>query len=578
MERPDPNPRPEDAQVIETASGIYGGRYVASLRQDPKTFNVLTANETSSTDLTSGMLYEGMTTLNNATQDIEPALAKSWERSEDGLVWTFHLRRGHMWSDGQPLTADDVMFTAEILYDEVIHPSMAELCSVEGEPFIFEKVDDHTVRIRLPRPYGPFLNVIGSVYIMPKHKLEKAYRSGNFESTYGVNTSPSEIVTCGPWTVAQFQPQQKVVLKPNPHYYKFDPAGNRLPYLDEVVYLIVPDQNAEILKFQSGQSDEVYFRAEDYALLKGGEEQGNYLIHDLGMEMGTQFVWFNLNSRKNIKTGEPYVSPEKQKVFGDVNFRKAVAHAVDRDAISRTVFYGMSSPLYGPIPPVNKKWYSEDIVRYEYDLDKARSILDDAGYKDRDEDGIRESADGTPLEFNLITNADNRERIATGNIIADDLKKIGISCTMTPTDFNSVIVKLRESYAYDAILLGLTGGVPPDPIMSANVFKSSGKTHFWNPEQIVPETAWEARVDSLMNAQISIMDPVERKRVFDEVQRIITENVPMVYTVARRGLIAIRNNFTGLEPTVLRPWVLWQSETISYDPQKAALTAGVVKE
>lgn len=570
-QRPDSNPRPEDAEVVADAEGIYGGRYVGSLRQDPKTWNVLTANETSSTDITSGMLYEGLATMNNMTQDIEPSLAKSWESSPDGLEWTFHLRRGCKWSDGHPLTADDVMFTAEILYDDVIHPSASDLCKVEGVPFVFEKIDDTTVKVTLPKPYGPFLNVIGSVYIMPKHKLEKAYRSGNFESTYGVNTKPSEIVTSGPWMVAQFEPQQKVVLKPNPYYYKFDSVGNRLPYLDEVVYLIVPDQNAEILKFQSGQSDEVYFRAEDYALLKGGEEQGNYLIHDLGMEMGTQFLWFNLNTRKNMKTGEPYVSPAKQKIFGDVNFRKAVAHAVDRQAISQTVFYGMAEPLYGPIPPVNKKWYCDDVTRYEYDLDKAKSILKKAGYEDRDGDGILENPDGTPCRFNLVTNADNRERISTGNIIADDLKKIGISCTLTPSDFNSVIVKLRESYDYDAILLGLTGGVPPDPIMSANVFKSAGKTHFWNPEQIIPETPWEARVDSLMNAQISIMEPAERKKVFDEVQRILTENVPMIYTVARRGMIAIRDNFTGLEPTVLRPWVLWQSETISYDPQKAQL-------
>lgn len=567
--REDPNPRPEHAIVVEGADGVYGGRYVATLRMDPKTWNSLTANETSSTDLVNGNLFEGLVAFNNRTQETEALLARSWERSEDGLVWTFHLRRGARWSDGEPLTADDVIFTSEVLYDDVIHPSASELASIDGEPFRFEKIDDYTVQVTLPGPYGPFLNVIGSVYIMPEHKLRAAYEDGSFESTYGVNTPPSELVSGGPWMLAEYQPQQKVVFKPNPYYYKFDPAGNRLPYLDELVWLTVPDQNAEVLKFQSGESDEIYFRAEDYAQMKDGEARGDYTVYDLGMEMGTQMVWFNMNTSNNPNTGKPFVDPAKQRIFGNVDFRRAVAHAIDREAISNTVFYGLAEPLYGGIPPVNKKWHNPDIRKYVYDLEKSRALLDEAGMIDRDGDGIREDENGTRLAFTLITNADNRERIATANILKDDLAKVGVQCNFNPVDFNSVITMLRESYDYDAILLGLTGGIPPDPIMSANVFKSSGKTHFWYPEQETPATEWEAEIDALMNRQVGIVDDAERKKVFDRVQEIVAENVPMLYTVSRPGFIAVRNKFTGLQPTVLRPWVLWKSETVSFNPAEA---------
>ena len=291
--REDPHPRVEDALVVTGLTGIYGGRYVSAARQDPKTWNVLTGNETSTSDITNYVLFEGLVTYNHITQESEASLAKSWDQSPDGLEWTFHLRRGLRWSDGHPLNADDVIFSSEILYDDVIHPSASDLCKVNGVPFRFEKIDDVTVRITLPSPYGPFLNVIGSVYIMPKHKLEEAYRSGDFESTYGVDSDQSEIVTSGPWMLNEYVPQQKVVLKPNPYYFKYDAAGNRLPYLDELVYLSVPDQNAEVLKFQGGESDQVYFRAEDYALLKDGEEAGDYTVYNLGIEMGTQFLWFN---------------------------------------------------------------------------------------------------------------------------------------------------------------------------------------------------------------------------------------------------------------------------------------------
>jgi peptide/nickel transport system substrate-binding protein len=568
--RSDPHPIPAGAQVVPDAHGVYGGRYVATLRFDPKTWNSLSANETSSTDITNGLLYEGLTEFNNRTQETGPQLAESWERSEDGLRWTFHLREGLAWSDGRPLTADDVLFSARILYDETIHPSVAELMKAGGKPFRFEKADDRTVVVTLPEPYGPFLSVIGSLYIMPRHALEAAYEAGTFESTYGVDTPPGDIVTGGAWTVGEYVPQQKIVLRPNPYYYKVDAARRRLPYLDEIVYLIVPDQDAEILKFRSGESDEIYFRAEDYALLKKGEEDGGYTVYNLGPEMGTQMLWFNLNPGKNPATGETFVPKAKQALFGDVRFRRAVAHAVDREAISRTVYFGMAEPLYGPVPEVNKRWHSDDIVRYRYDLDAARKLLDEAGYTDRNGDGVREDAAGNPLAFTLLTNADSRERVAMGNIVADDLRKIGVKCTLAPGEFNSVITKLRSSFDYDAILLGLTGGVPPDPIMSANVFMSSGITHFWNPEQASPATRWEARIDSLMRAQVTLSDPAARKGIFDEVQRIVTENVPMIYTVGRPGFIAVRNRFTGLQPTVLRPWVLWSSETIAYDPEGAA--------
>ncbi len=567
--RPDTLARPEDAMVLEGVNGVYGGRFVATLRSDPKTWNIMVANETSTSDITNNRLFQALTGFNNVTQENEPALAKSWERSDDGLTWTFHLRRGLRWSDGVPLTADDVVFTAEVLYDEDIHTSTADLCSVDGEPFRFEKVDDTTVKVHLPEPYGPFLTVLGSVYILPRHKLEAAYREGTFESAYGLSTPVSEIVTSGPWRVAEYEPQQKVVLAPNPYFYKYDEAGHRLPYLDRLVYIVVPDQNTEILKFQSGESDRIYFRAEDYAQMKEGEETGGYTVIDLGMEMGSHFFWFNQKSGKNPATGKPFVDPVKAAWFGDLQFRRAVAHAVDRESMARMVYFGLADPLYGPVPPANKLWYNDDIVKPMYDLDEARRLLENAGYRDRDGDGVREDRDGHPISIVLYTAADNQERIALANILVDDLGRIGIRCTLSPIDFNSLITRLRETFDYGCILLGLTGGVPPDPIMSANVFRSSGRTHFWNPEQKTPATPWEARIDSLMNAQVAMFDPAERKKCFDEVQRIVSEEVPAVYAVSRRGLLAVRNDFAGLRPSVLRPWLLWSSETISYDPERA---------
>ena len=566
--RPDTVPVPEEPQTVDI-TGKYGGRYVSTVRQDPKTWNALMANEASTTTFTSGPLYGGIVTWDYITQEYEPDLATAWEVDETGTVWTFTLRRGARWSDGAPYGVDDVIFTMDLVYDETVHPSVAELCKVQGEPFGYEKVDDHTVRFTLPGTYAAFLEAISSVRIMPEHALRDAYENGTFVSAFGVNTPPEEIVTSGPWRVKRYYPQERVVLEPNPYYHRFDRDGKRLPYLDELVYLVVPDQNAELLKFQSGESDELYFRAEDYASMKDGEAEGNYTVIDMGQEMGTNFFWLNQNLRSNPDTGEPFVDPVKLKWFRDREFRRALSHAVDRDGIVETVFYGIAEPLYGSIPPVNRKWHNPDILRFPYDPDKAKAALDAAGYRDRDGDGFREDPEGNRIAFTILTQPDNRERQGMCNILKDDFARVGIDLTVATVEFNTIIQKLRTTWDYDCILLGLTGGVPPSAYTSQNVWQSSGRTHFWSPEQPEPSYEWEAEIDHLMEEVVSARTEEEAIELFNRVQRIVSEEQPATYLVSRRGLIAIRNHFAGLQPSVMRPWVLWASERICYDPPRA---------
>ncbi|NNF08231.1 MAG: hypothetical protein HKN21_15820, partial [Candidatus Eisenbacteria bacterium] len=188
LTREDPHPRPEGARVYEDAKGVYGGRYVSTVRIDPKTWNTIMANEASSTTFTSGILYESLVGFDNYTQERKAVQAERWELSEDGKTWTFYLRKGLRWSDGAPLTADDVIFTSQLVYDEEIHPSVAELAKAGGENYKYNKIDDHTVQISTAEPVANFLNVVGSIYTMPKHILEESFKNGTFSSVYGVDT------------------------------------------------------------------------------------------------------------------------------------------------------------------------------------------------------------------------------------------------------------------------------------------------------------------------------------------------------------------------------------------------------
>jgi peptide/nickel transport system substrate-binding protein len=563
--RVDNQPRPEEPGLFE-GSGRYGGRIVYAEISDPKTFNAMTENEQSSGEITDRMA-EGLTSTHNVTPEVVPALATSWE-TEDGLSWIFHLRKGVRWSDGVPFTADDVIFSFEVLYDDKIHPSMADLLSVGGKKFKVRKIDDQTVEITTPTHFAPFENYIGGVAMMPRHKLEEAYRSGTFEEAYGVDTRPEDLVYTGPFRLKEYKISEKCVLERNPYYWRFDSEGQRLPYLDQLIFLSVPDHNARILKFESGDVDMLdEIPADGYAMIARKQAQGDYTLYDLGPGLNTEFIWFNLRTDKDPE-GDYYVPPHKQRWFGNVNFRRALSHAIDRTSVIDTILYGRGRKHWGTTATVaNKKWHNPDVVKYLFDLDQAKAMLEAEGYMDRDQDGVREDPDGNPIEFVVLTNTGNNRRGQISNLVQEDWAEIGIKATFTTIDFNDMVRRNKETFDYEAQLMGLGGG-GLDPTSGMNVWKSSGTTHYWWPEQEEPATDWEARVDELMDAQVQELDPVKRKQLYDEVQYIISEMCPLLMCPVRSVSVAARNNIGNLTPTILQHRLLWNVDELYIMPRE----------
>ena len=557
----DPYPIPEGAGV-RPVSGQYGGRLVFVTIGDPKTLNTAIANEVSSTDVLDGPLFVGLTTFANAPQRVEPGLASSWDVSPDGLVYTFHLRPGVRWSDGVPLTADDVLFTSQVCLDPKIHSGAMDLLQSGGKPWHFEKLDSLTVRVTLPAPFGPVPEVIGSMYIQPAHKLEQAFKEGKFEEMWGVNTPPSEIVTNGPYMLKKFVPGEKVVLARNPHHWQVDQGHRRLPYLDEFVFLIVKDLNTMALKFQSGEIDLIDpITADNLPVIEDGQKKGDYRVIDLGPDVATDHLWFNLNPGRDPR-GKPYVEPRKLALFQDVRLRRAVSHAINREGIIKSVLQGRGVPLYEPYTRANKVWFDPKVPKYPYDPARARALLDEMGLVDRNGDGVREDEQGRPVEFTLFTNSENNLRKAFGTVITENLKDVGIRVNFQPVEFNTLITHMRSDYEYEAILLGLTSGVPPDPALSQNVYRSSGLTHNWYPKQVKPATPAEAEMDKLMDQTVAERDHEKRKAAFDRVQEIMTEQQFTIYVVDRNLYIGVRNRIQGVQPSVLRPHATWNLQDL----------------
>jgi peptide/nickel transport system substrate-binding protein len=559
-------PLPEPPLVATCQPGKPGGRLVASSFADPKTFNPITANEASSWDVYR-LMFASLLGYDMTSQQIEPGLADSWTNSPDGKTWTFRLRKNLRWSDGAPLTADDVVFTwNDVIYNPNINNVTRDLFVVDGKEFTVTKVDDLTIKVVTPQVYAPFLEFFGTaVNILPKHVLAKSVADGTFLSAYGVNWKPQDIVGSGPFRLKEYKPAQYTVLERNPYFFEVDSNGQRLPYFDNVIYTIVPNMNAINLRFLSGGSDAVDFIPPDaYDQFKAAAAKGNFKLVEPGAGLETTFFWFNENTNVNPQTGKPYVDPVKLKWFRNPKFRQACSYAIDREAIIKSVYSGRAAPAYGVVTPANKKWYDPNIKKYPFDPAKAFELLKEIGIEHRNADGILEDADGHPIEFVLNTNTGNEARNKTALLIASNLQKLGFKVIFQPIEFNTLVNKIDVTYDYDCVLLGLAGG-GTDPGWNMNVLKSDGFTHQWFPREKTPSTPWEARIDTLMDAQMKTLDFAERKKDFDEVQEILAEEQPMIFTVTPKYYAAIRSDIGNVRPTPLSYYrVTWNAEELYF--------------
>ena len=530
------------------SQNLYGGSLVLAAVSDPKTFNDIVSSDANSGTVTS-LLFEGLTSADPFTLKVIPNLARSWTVSSDGLQWTFYLRQDVRWFDGTSFSADDVVFTFnDLIYNPDIPSSSKDVLTIDGKPLKVEKIDRYTVRFTLPVKFAPFLRSMSQT-ILPKHCLMEAVKQKKFSFTWGIDTPSQQIIGTGPFMLSEYHPGERLVFKRNPYYWKRSPHGERLPYLDKVIYLIIPDPQGQLLKFMDGELDATSVAGSDYPLLKPLEKQKNFQIYEAGAAYDSNFVTLNLNPGSNPKTGKPYVDPVKLSWFTNLNFRRAIAHAIDKKKIIEILNNGFGLPQIGPMSPSSGFFYDPDVQVYDYNIEKARAILEQAGFKYPNNDGILEDPQGHPVEFNLYTadtGTTGREQMAA--IIRSDLERVGMKVNLVPVEFNTLVNKLMSSFDWDMVMIGLTGGV--EPHFGQNVWRSTGGLHLWDPHQAKPATAWEKRMDDIYDQGAQELDENKRKVLYDEFQRIVADELPVIYTVLNMDMYAVRNKFGNLKPTV----------------------------
>ncbi|MGA1262490.1 MAG: ABC transporter substrate-binding protein [Prochlorothrix sp.] len=545
---------------------------IDSTLSDPKTFNYPLSQESPNVF---GFIYDGLIGSNGLTGDLEPALAESWQISPDQKTITFTLRPDLRWSDGEPLTVEDVVFTYnQVYFNEAIPTDARDILRVGEERVLptVTAVGDRQVQVQVPSPFAPLLRNMG-LPILPKHSLEASIQEldsqGNprFLSLWGTDTDPKTVVANGAYTLAEYKTGQRVVFTANPYYWRKDEQGQQLPYIKRFVWKIVESRDTQLVKFRSGDLDITEpMRPEDFPLLKQEEKRGNFTVYVGGPRPGTVFLAFNLN--KASRKGKPLVDPVKSAWFNTLNFRQAVAYGLDRQGIIDTVYRGLGAPINSPISVQSPYGLSpeEGLPVYDYNLEKARNLLLEAGFQYNGQGELLDSA-GNRVEFNLITNAENSIRVNVCTRIQQDLARLGMKVNFTPIAFNVLVDKLDDSLDWETHVLGFTGGVEPNS--GSNIWQPDGGLHTFNQSKPDLEgwqvSDWEERIGQLYIEAAQELDENQRKILYGETQKIAQEQLPFVQLVNELGMSAVRNTIGPIQYSDLSG-ALWNLHELQVEP------------
>jgi peptide/nickel transport system substrate-binding protein len=551
--------------------GRYGGRLVIGQRSEPKTLNPVTATDAVSREVI-GRCNADLISINRLSQQTEPGLAQSWKMSSDGRTFTLKLRRSIRFSDGHLFDADDVVFSFSLYLDEAVGSPQRDLLIIDGKPLLVTKLDQYTVRFTLPSAYAAAERIFDGLAMLPKHLLEKPYREGRFAQTWPLNTPPSEIAGLGPFRVKEYAAGQRIVLERNPYYWKVDRDNHRLPYLDELVFLFVGSEDQQVMRFEAGETDMVSrLSSENYALLSRERIRSGWQLADLGPSLEYNFLVFNLNDLGAKKLDEV---TRKQAWFRDLKFRQAVSAAIDRDSIVRLVYGARGTALWGNVGPGNKLWVNQAIPHPQRSLDTARQLLRSAGFS-WNASGQLLDPSGKLVEFSIVSSSSNTQRMKMATLVQDDLSHLGMQVHVVPLDFRAMLDRVFQSFDYEAAIMGLGGG-DPDPNPEMNVWLSSGETHLWHLGETQPATGWEREIDQLMQQQMITLNYEKRKRLYDRVQQLISENLPFIFLATPNVLTGAKSQVGNFHPAVLDHYTLWNADQLYLRPQeKSTERAGI---
>lgn len=565
----EPAKNSSNASKIEPrTTGTRGGKLTYRLTAAPKTFNYLLAADEATISAAFYMLSSRLVDFDHSTQKFVPGLAETWVTAADGRTVDVKLRDGLKFSDGDALTADDVIFTLAAIYDErTKSPAWRDAMLVDGKPIETKRVSDRELQMIFPKAVPSVENYFVNLGVLPSHVLDADFKAGKLAESWKINAPAAQIVSSGPFVVEAATPGERIDYARNPNYWKKDEKGTQLPYLDKFAIEIIPDANNTFVRLSQATLD-IADRIRPTDFIELAKTPGAMRAFDVGPGLGIDHLWFNLNTAD--ADGKPLANHVKRAWFSDKRFRTAVASAIDRESIANVTLQGLASPLYGLVSPANKVWMNADLGKIEYSTAKAEQMLKDAGFKKGGtaDAPILTDASGNAVEFTMIVPAESEPRKLMAAVIQQDLAKLGMKVQVVPIENASVQERTLKTFDYDAALYGLSQ-TDTEPTSYQNFLLSSAATHQWQPKQKTPATEWEGRIDKLFAEQAGERDQTKRLALFAEIQKIMRDEMPVIPIASRHVASAAHSRIGNYSPSSILPYSLWNVDELFIKPSTA---------
>ncbi|MGA2641299.1 MAG: ABC transporter substrate-binding protein [Spirochaetia bacterium] len=556
----------EDSLLAQTAyrpgspapyeRGRSGGTWLSNITNDLKTFNPVVAVYDAESAGIVDNLSSSLLDYDAYKKQWKP-LAASYQVSVSEAAGTmdvtFTLRDDMYWTTlADPhtrikVTSDDVVFW----YNQIVGDPALQHSAYAGQ-FVqmpdgtkrhidMEKLDQRRFVMHYPRIVSmPELS--SNMNFGPRYVFEPVKKAKGVEGVlnlWTINTDPRTIPSMGPYYIESNRPGVQVTLVRNPDYWRTAENGDKIPYIERLETKIVPNQETERLKFLAGELDGYNLRPEDLQeMVKKSERE--YTVYYAGPSLGARFISWNQNPR-NLK-------PMYVKWFSNTKFRQSMSCFFNRDRVVREVFRGLAEPDLSFFAKPNPYYDPSITQQFTNKPARGKQILAEIGIR-QDAAGIMKDGEGNPITYDLTVPIETNITIDIATIYADELKKAGIILNVKPVQFQKLVDSLTKAYDWQSIMISV--GSNYFPIQGDNVWLSSGNLHLWNPLQPRPATTWEAKVDELYWQGYSERDPLKAKKIWDQFQRILLDQVPVMYTVYPVSFSAYRNKWANIRVDTL---------------------------
>jgi peptide/nickel transport system substrate-binding protein len=557
----------------EFIPGKVGGTWFTVMSQDPKSFNHLIAEQDSSTSAVVSSMTDYLLDYNVVSREWEPRVASAQiqvDENNNTMQVIFTLKDNVYWSYYNSnkkikVTSDDVIFW----YDEIegdpdfqssgYYGQFLTMPDGEEAHIDIKKIDDRRFAFHFPRIIAePYL--MTNMHFGPRHVYEpaKQYKKlsdeevealtpeklkefldkkqkgiENVRNLFSVAVNPQTIPSMGEWFLIEYTPGQRLVYKRNTDYWRKDARGTTLPYLEEMVMRIIPDENTNLLLFKNGEIESYSLRPEDIDGLINNKSDVNYTVFNSEGSLSAAFWTFNQNPINEKKPQYEW--------FTKKEFRQAMSCLLNRERISAQVYRGLAQPKLNVFPEPNPYYNPSLVLKYLYDTEHAIELLASIDIK-KDIRGIMRDWKNRQIEFDLTIRSESSVYQDIASIIRDELSKIGVKVNIRVLDFQKQVQQLFSTFDWDSMLMGLTGS-NIFPSQGSNVWPSSSNLHMWYPNQTSPATEWEARIDYLYNEGKFTIDVKKAQEIWDEFQSIMLEQCPMIYLMRNRGFWALNNRW-----------------------------------